>query len=128
MLYMNSASQLMTASGPARLDPQIRFKDVLKARGVGETRHLADIRAGLYTPSIRVGNRWSFWPESEVIALNAVRVADWPDEQIRELVKRLLAKRKAAADGLFEQLADKPQAPSQPSAPTRSWQSRKAGG
>ena len=55
------------------------------------------IRAGLFTTGVAIGQRARGWPEDEVDAINAARVAGRSDEQIRELVKRLHAKRSELA-------------------------------
>lgn len=51
------------------------------------------IRAGLFTSPVPIGQRAVGWPDDEVRAINAARVAGASDEQIRALVKQLHAKR-----------------------------------
>lgn len=51
------------------------------------------IRVGLWTQPVKIGERSSGWPDDEVKAINAARIAGASDEQIRELVKSLHAKR-----------------------------------
>lgn len=51
------------------------------------------IRVGLWTQPVKIGERSSGWPDDEVKAINAARIAGQSDEQIRELVKQLHAKR-----------------------------------
>ena len=51
------------------------------------------IRAGLWTAPVSIGQRSVGWPSDEVQTINAARIAGKSDEQIRELVKRLHAKR-----------------------------------
>lgn len=51
------------------------------------------IRAGLFTNPVPIGQRAVGWPDDEVRAINAARIAGQSDEQIRELVKQLHAKR-----------------------------------
>ncbi len=51
------------------------------------------IRDGLWTQPVKIGERSSGWPDDEVKAINAARIAGASDEQIRELVKQLHAKR-----------------------------------
>lgn len=50
-------------------------------------------RAGLWTQPVKIGERSSGWPDSEVKAICAARIAGQSDDQIRELVKRLHTKR-----------------------------------
>lgn len=51
------------------------------------------IRVGLWPQPVKIGERSSGWPSDEVLAINAARIAGQSDEQIRELVKQLHAKR-----------------------------------
>jgi len=51
------------------------------------------IRVGLWTLPVKIGERSSGWPSDEVHAINAARIAGQSEEQIRELVKQLHAKR-----------------------------------
>ena len=51
------------------------------------------IKAGLFTTGVAIGQRSVGWPLNEVQAINAARIAGKTDAEIRELVKRLHAKR-----------------------------------
>lgn len=51
------------------------------------------IRAGLLPTGVAIGQRAKGWPDYEVQAIAAARVAGQSDVQIRELVKVLHAKR-----------------------------------
>ena len=51
------------------------------------------IRAGLFTKPVAIGARAKAWPDYEVKAIVRARIAGQTEEQIRELVKRLHAKR-----------------------------------
>ena len=51
------------------------------------------IRAGLFTSGVAIGQRAKGWPDYEVDAINAARIAGKSDAQIGELVKMLHAKR-----------------------------------
>jgi len=51
------------------------------------------IRAGMFTTGVPIGQRAKGWPDYEVQAIAAARVAGKSDDQIRELVKALHAKR-----------------------------------
>lgn len=51
------------------------------------------IRAGLFTTGVAIGQRARGWPDYEVKAIAAARVAGHSDDQIRELVKALHARR-----------------------------------
>jgi prophage regulatory protein len=52
-----------------------------------------NIRDGLWPKAVNIGRRSVGWPSDEIIAINAARIAGQTDAQIRELVKRLEAKR-----------------------------------
>lgn len=73
---------------------------ILRIQGVKAcTGHKSDesiygaIRYGLFTKPVNIGARSVGWPDFEVDAINKARIAGQSDEQIRELVKRLHAKR-----------------------------------
>lgn len=72
----------------------LRLPAVKKAMG-----HRADasiynaIRAGLFTNGVAIGQRAKGWPDYEVDAINAARVAGKSENEIRELVKALHSKR-----------------------------------
>jgi prophage regulatory protein len=51
------------------------------------------IRAGLFTRPVAIGQRAKAWPDYEVKAIVRARIAGQSDEEIRELVNRLHAKR-----------------------------------
>ena len=51
------------------------------------------IRAGLFTKPVPIGERSVGWPDGEVKAINAARIAGKSAAEIRELVQRLHAKR-----------------------------------
>jgi prophage regulatory protein len=59
-----------------------------------------NIRDGLWTKPVRIGPRSVGWPSNEVEAINMHRIAGATDDQIRELVLRLHAKRSE----VFEQM------------------------
>jgi prophage regulatory protein len=54
------------------------------------------MRQGLWTRQISLGPRAIGWPANEIAALNAARIAGKTDAQIRDLVLKLEAARKAA--------------------------------
>lgn len=51
------------------------------------------IREGLWTKPVAIGQRSVGWPDDEVRALCAARIAGMSDDAIRELVARLHVKR-----------------------------------
>ena len=55
------------------------------------------IRVGLFTNGVAIGQRAKGWPDYEVDAINAARVAGKSESEMRELVKNLHAKRSELA-------------------------------
>ncbi len=51
------------------------------------------IRDGLLTTGVAIGQRAKGWPDYEVKAIAAARIAGKSDDEIRELVKTLHARR-----------------------------------
>lgn len=52
------------------------------------------IRAGLFPPGIPLGPRSVGWPAHEVEAVNAAKVRGASEDELRQLVGRLVARRK----------------------------------
>jgi prophage regulatory protein len=74
----------------------LRLPEVLRKRGRSRSSHYQDIQQGLCTRQVLIGLRATGWPDSEVDALNAARIAGKSDEEIRALVMVLEAARKTA--------------------------------
>jgi prophage regulatory protein len=74
----------------------LRLPSVLHDRGRSRSSHYLDMKQGLFTSPVSIGTRSVGWPEHEVTALNAARIAGKTDEEIRVLVVKLEAERKAA--------------------------------
>ena len=51
------------------------------------------IKKGLWPNPVNINVRSVGWPDSEILAINAARIAGQTDDQIRDLVKRLHLKR-----------------------------------
>jgi len=51
------------------------------------------IKNGTFTTGVAIGQRSVGWPSTEVQAINAARIAGKSEDEIRELVNRLHAKR-----------------------------------
>ena len=75
----------------------LRLPAVLRERGRSRSTHYLDIQQGLFTRPVSIGARAVGWPENEVAALNDARIAGKCDDEIRALVARLEAARKAVA-------------------------------
>ena len=51
------------------------------------------IQAGIFTKPVAIGQRAKAWPNNEVKTIVRARIAGQSDEEIRELVNRMHAKR-----------------------------------
>ncbi len=75
----------------------LRLPAVLNARGRSRSSHYLDIQQGLFTRPVSIGLRAVGWPAHEITSLNAARIAGKSDDEIRALVLKLEAARKAVA-------------------------------
>jgi len=75
----------------------LRLSSVIERLGKTRSPLYADIQAGLFVRPIKLGLRAAGWPESEVDRVIQARIAGASDEHLRDLVKRLHAKRVEAA-------------------------------
>lgn len=75
----------------------LRLPAVLRERGRSRSAHYLDIQQGFFTRPVSIGLRAVGWPADEVSTLNAARIAGRTDNEIRALVAKLEAARKAAA-------------------------------
>ena len=74
----------------------IKLSPVLGLTAKSRTAHYSDIKSGLMTPPVRLGENSVAWPEHEIFAINAARIAGKSGAEIRELVCQLMAHRKQA--------------------------------
>ena len=74
----------------------LRMPSVEDASGYANSTLYLRISEGLWTPPVSLGARAVGWPSSEVAALNAARIAGKTADEIRALVKRLVAARVSA--------------------------------
>ena len=75
----------------------LRLPEVLRRRGRSRSAHYLDIQQGLFTQPVAIGARAVGWPDHEVDALNAARLAGQGDNEIRALVVRLQSFRAGTA-------------------------------
>ena len=75
----------------------LRLPAVKAATGLSRSTLYLRIGQGAFTHPVSLGGRAVGWPAHEVAALNAARIAGRPDAEIRELVTKLEAARKAVA-------------------------------
>lgn len=60
------------------------------------------VHEGLFTVPVPIGQRAVGWPDHEVKAINAARIAGKSDDQIRELVNKLHTARMAGSNEPFK--------------------------
>ncbi len=73
----------------------LRLPRTLDARCTSKSALYEDIKNGLMTPAVRLcGGRSVAWPEDEIIAINNALIAGKSKDEIKELVKKLIADRK----------------------------------
>jgi prophage regulatory protein len=82
-----------------------RLPVVEVALGKSRSTIYADVDAGLLTPSVQIGKRAVAWPRHEHQAVAAARIMGKSDEEIRELVRKLVADRSAVAKKLAGELS-----------------------
>jgi len=73
----------------------LRLPALLKKWPRSKTTIYADIADGVFVPPVHLGLRCSAWPEHEVNAIIAARAAGATDDDVRQLVARLVAERQA---------------------------------
>lgn len=74
----------------------LRLPAVKSESGLSRSTLYLRIAQGLWTKPISLGGRSVGWPASEIITLNAARIAGKTDCEIRALVQTLEADRKKA--------------------------------
>jgi prophage regulatory protein len=74
----------------------LRLPAVKAGSGLSRSTVYERIKHGLWTRPVSLGPRAVGWPESELSALNAARIAGKDDAAIRALVTKLEAARKGA--------------------------------
>jgi prophage regulatory protein len=74
----------------------LRLPAVLRATGRSRSAHYLDIQRGLFPPPVAIGLRAVGYPDFEVEALNAARIAGKSADEIRRLVHEMVAARKKA--------------------------------
>lgn len=74
-----------------------RLPAVKSESGLSRSTIYLRITQGLWTKPVSLGPRAVGWPSGDVVAINAARIAGKTDKEIRALVVKLEADRKAAA-------------------------------
>lgn len=75
----------------------LRLPAVKSESGLSRSTIYLRIAQGLWPKPVNLGVRAVGWPSAEIAALNAARIAGKSDDEIRALVVKLEAARKAAA-------------------------------
>jgi prophage regulatory protein len=70
-----------------------RVPAVLEVVGCSKSTLYQHMAEGLWPRPVRISERSVGWPESEIQALLAARIAGWSDERIKRLVAELVGKR-----------------------------------
>lgn len=73
----------------------IRLPTAKLESGLSRSTIYLRIAQGLWTKPISLGGRAVGWPLSDIVALNAARIAGKSDTEVRELVKTLESDRKS---------------------------------
>jgi len=75
----------------------LRRKEVEAHSGLARSTLYQRISEGLWSKPVHIGARAVGWPSREVSALIEARIAGLGDQEIRDLVRTLEARRKASA-------------------------------
>ena len=81
----------------------LRMTAVLAETGLASHATIyGDIHAGLFTVPVQISERAVGWPDTEVRAILAARIAGKTDDQIRDLVAKLHNARMAGTNETFK--------------------------
>lgn len=75
----------------------LRINDACATTGDKRSTYYTKVKERLITKPVPIGGRTVAWPDTELEAINRARVAGKSDDEIRELVAELEARRKTAA-------------------------------
>lgn len=73
----------------------LKLPEVCRRRALKPTSVYAQVKDGTFTPPVRLTPRAVAWPEHEVEAVNEALIAGASGEQVRTLVRTLMAARAA---------------------------------
>ncbi|MDO6460151.1 AlpA family phage regulatory protein [Granulosicoccaceae sp. 1_MG-2023] len=71
----------------------LRIRQACELTGLCRSALYAHVSDGLVPPPVKISLRASAWPEHEIEAVNGARLRGDDDDQIRELVRRLVEAR-----------------------------------
>jgi len=75
----------------------LRLPAIKASTGLSRSTLYLRIADGVFTRPVNLGGRAVGWPSSEVVALNAARIAGRSNAEIRDLVVKLESARKTDA-------------------------------
>lgn len=75
----------------------LRLPALLARKGIRRSTHYAEIAAGLWPPPVAIGPRARGLPDYECDTILEARIAGKSNDEIRELVRKLVAARKVSA-------------------------------
>jgi prophage regulatory protein len=67
----------------------LRLPDVMERTGLSRASVYLHVGKGVLPPPVKIGERSAAWPEAEIDAVNAARIAGKKEHEIVELVLRL---------------------------------------
>jgi prophage regulatory protein len=71
----------------------LRLDTVVSRRGRSRPQLYIDIKRGVMTPPVRLGEKLSAWPSHEIDALNRAEIGGATQDELRALVLQLVAQR-----------------------------------
>ena len=74
----------------------LRFSDVEVLTGRPRSTLERDIADGIFPPGVKLGQRAVAWPEYEVDQINRAVIAGKSPDELRELVRHIVSKRRTA--------------------------------
>jgi len=74
----------------------LRLQEVCKRFGLGKSTIWLRVDQGLLPKPVHVGERAVAWPDVEILAIQKAVMAGYDQDQIKNLVRELLDKRKMA--------------------------------
>jgi prophage regulatory protein len=76
----------------------LRLPTVCDRTGKPKSTIYREVGEGLLTPPVRIGERASAWPDSEIDAINDARLQGKSNHEIKQLVMRLVNARTVAVE------------------------------
>lgn len=71
----------------------LRMKDAIDRWPGGRSSYYEKVKCGLLPPPVRVAGRMSAVPEHELDRILAAWIAGYSDDEVRELVRQIVAER-----------------------------------